>query len=802
MSSEAMTARDPVGSTPANEARPVTVDAALDLLLRHGINVAPHVAARLTAALAGDADAVLATARLLDPAQLAGAAALPDPLPLSWAVRRAFDDPLTALDPTARRVLLHAAVNVSDRADAVLAAAGVPISEAIAGPLTEYLVFAAGRFTFADPRVRIWVHETAGLAERTEAHAASARAHAACGDERLALWHRALSSLEGDRTLVEPLVALAREACSAGDAEWAHSVAREAACHATGDERAEAQTVAGIAALEAGLVDDAVDWLREPVSSTDPDTAAAALAPFIQATTLREGHVADVAIDVQLARLAHPVPRRRARDLVRGVVMAARLHAERGNAREAAELLRRARELSAEHEIAGADVERGVRWCGLFGSAAEPPHTGLADRGAARPRPDGDDAVEYALRLGRADEFPAALRALQTSERGGLRGVGPASVPAWGTRRPTPLAEAVRRVAACLIEFWAGDLTRARRELQTAARSTPVSLVFAGFGVALARRLDMCMLGRPGTFANALEATTPAATARHLGGELLVDRAIRAYFDGRLTEAATLLSLADDGAIGDRRGGLHLPGLDEAPVWGLTGRLDDAQVAASAAGRSTASRLQREAADLRALIATSPAEALATVVAHTAEVVRRLPSAFERSRVEFMLGRRLAAARDVAAARRHLVGAARLFAETGADAWAAAAESELAALPDDATVAGSSASDVHETDRRGWRGRDAGPTAPATSNAAAVPEATIETWSASLTERELEVAELVAEGRSNREVAAELFVSVRTVEAHVGRVFAKLGVHSRVELALAAHRGHGSTDAPARVPRT
>ena len=45
------------------------------------------------------------------------------------------------------------------------------------------------------------------------------------------------------------------------------------------------------------------------------------------------------------------------------------------------------------------------------------------------------------------------------------------------------------------------------------------------------------------------------------------------------------------------------------------------------------------------------------------------------------------------------------------------------------------------------------------------------------------VAELVAEGRSNKEVAAELFVSVRAVEANLSKVYAKLDVRSRTELA-------------------
>jgi DNA-binding CsgD family transcriptional regulator len=53
----------------------------------------------------------------------------------------------------------------------------------------------------------------------------------------------------------------------------------------------------------------------------------------------------------------------------------------------------------------------------------------------------------------------------------------------------------------------------------------------------------------------------------------------------------------------------------------------------------------------------------------------------------------------------------------------------------------------------------------------------------SLTDSERRVAELVAEGATNREVAATLVISTHTVDAHLRHVFAKLGIASRVQLA-------------------
>jgi DNA-binding NarL/FixJ family response regulator len=59
-----------------------------------------------------------------------------------------------------------------------------------------------------------------------------------------------------------------------------------------------------------------------------------------------------------------------------------------------------------------------------------------------------------------------------------------------------------------------------------------------------------------------------------------------------------------------------------------------------------------------------------------------------------------------------------------------------------------------------------------------------------LTERELEVLRLLAAGRGNREIAAELFISPRTASVHVSNILGKLRVASRGEAAATAYRLH------------
>jgi DNA-binding CsgD family transcriptional regulator len=59
-------------------------------------------------------------------------------------------------------------------------------------------------------------------------------------------------------------------------------------------------------------------------------------------------------------------------------------------------------------------------------------------------------------------------------------------------------------------------------------------------------------------------------------------------------------------------------------------------------------------------------------------------------------------------------------------------------------------------------------------------------WPAGLTDREVEVLRLVAQGRSNREIAAELCITGKTAGNHVEHVYAKLGVNNRTQASLAA----------------
>jgi DNA-binding CsgD family transcriptional regulator len=118
---------------------------------------------------------------------------------------------------------------------------------------------------------------------------------------------------------------------------------------------------------------------------------------------------------------------------------------------------------------------------------------------------------------------------------------------------------------------------------------------------------------------------------------------------------------------------------------------------------------------------------------------------FELGRTLLVRGRFERRFKHRAAARAALGEALELFDVLGAPLWAEIASSELARIPGRARASG----DLTETERR--------------------------------------VAELVAQGLANKEVAARLHVTVRTVEANLTKIYAKLGVRSRTELANKLH---------------
>ncbi len=67
------------------------------------------------------------------------------------------------------------------------------------------------------------------------------------------------------------------------------------------------------------------------------------------------------------------------------------------------------------------------------------------------------------------------------------------------------------------------------------------------------------------------------------------------------------------------------------------------------------------------------------------------------------------------------------------------------------------------------------------------PQSKLQNSLESLSDRELEVLQLVAAGLSNTEIAAKLIISTSTVKTHINHLFSKLGVQSRTQAVVRAH---------------
>ncbi|AXL11877.1 LuxR family transcriptional regulator [Microbacterium foliorum] len=684
--------------------------------------------ARLVSEVTGDAATVRAMAARLDFAQRQGLRALPSPLPSVPEIDALYGS--LRLTDRDRDLLLAVALHLSDSLEPILAIDGRTAAELAVSPVGDLIEMHAGRIRLIDPRLGIWLQASTAPSDTVALHTRLHHVFLSRREQVCADWHAARSSTSRSPVAASALTRTARVLAQTGKNVRAFQIAGEAAAHTSGAERDEATLVAGVSAIAAGHAVEAVRLLVGLYPDATERHRLQGLGSLLVAQAFVRGAVPELD--------AHAfAPRTDDRDdwysWTRAAALAAFLCAERGDRRGMRAWLDAMREGSAK---VGADrclrdPVVALSWLVLGDrDIDDAPGTGPLSRG-----------ILGALHAGMDGDIDRGLRLLAAWDTGMDEEVDPLVA---GCER-SPLVAAYRAVVEVLLLMWRGDIGAARIRMMRAAVALPVALPFAGLGVVISRRLDLAVLGRLGPFARALTASLPAPQRI----DRLVDRGIEAFLAGDEEEAIALMRLWHD--RGAPRPSLSVPGLEESSI-----ETDD-DPPRSAPIEPPEITLAR---GLRSRILNLPAEEWQTERASISAVARTLRSPFTRGRVEAMIGIRSIRDGEIRIGREYLADARHLLEVSGATAWTRAVECRIDRV--DAAETAPSAKDPLSSSRRAWE--------------------------AQLTARELEVAMLVVEGASNRDIADALHVSVRTVEVHLGRVFGKLDVRTRVELTVLAHR--------------
>ncbi|MCG5219052.1 LuxR C-terminal-related transcriptional regulator [Streptosporangium sp. KLBMP 9127] len=699
-------------------------DAAAELLeSRHGLLAAP-VRRELITLTGANPLALIEIAARLTPAQLAGREPLPDPLP---GGARLFGDRVTGLSAPARLVALLAAVETD--LEVVLRAAERLAAGAAGSGAVASVVAAA----FAELE-ESGLAEVSGTGVRFRHPLMRSAIHEAAAPAEVRHVHAVLAELTaGDRRAwhlagaalgqAEPVaVALAEAAERARDrgGYGAAATALTRAAELTPEPRARAVRLKDAAVAA---------WL-----AGRPGQAESLLAEA------REGVGRDITLAMEIAQL-------------RG-----RFELNSGNAAEAVRILAAGDSLDML-----ADAVEAASYVGDTAAIVE-----LGRRAAAHPEGFLRDTVAgIGLTLNGDAAGPGLLRralarAGELEDAAGYLWATAAASALGESDLATEMAERAGRVAR--VSGMTGQL--------------PVVLEFVATADRLAGRLARSQAVSEEGLALAREAGYENTVAAHLAN-LAVLAALRGEEEPCERQAREALAIALPHRVGLRAGvaayalamrelclgryasahdrfraiAVAGPGAGHPTVaWRATPDRVEAAVGAGdeAGARAALSAYERSTehaatSESRALLARCRGLAESAEEAF-GEALRLHTNPFEAARTALLLGERLRRAQRPGQARAHLRMAWETFEQAGARPWARRAQEELRA---------------------------------AGENGGAPPSGVLD----ALTPQELRIAGLVADGLSSKQIAAQLFLSPRTVEYHLYKIYPKLGIGSRTDLA-------------------
>jgi DNA-binding CsgD family transcriptional regulator len=716
----------------------IGADAADRLLAQHfGAEIAADVRRSVRDAGQGNPLALLEIPSALNAGQRLGHVPLPDPMPIGADLERILLDQIRRLPAGAQEVLLVAAAE--SEADVVLEAAGrlgidpgaLPVATA-AGLLHQR----GGGLVFRHPILRTAVYRAAGPDRRRAVHRVLAEVLTGERDADRRAWHRAAQAPGTDDSIADELAETAGRAGRRGGHATAATALQRAADLTSDPEKRAARLIgAARAAWDAGRPAQA-GALLELVDTTADPAAYAALRHVQGELELHCGLPAEgakVLLD-GAGQIAGSDPDRALQMLLDAALCA----------------------LYTSDHVALADTVRQAQQLAPVRSASEAPLVdvlaavaGMLDRNPAGP----DRLARWLDQVARSADANALVWGGAVATAIGEAGRGEsmrrrAEAVARRTAAVGTLATVLERIS--WVELNTGDLTdAAMHSLEGLELARAAALTNSACFHQAVLSWVAAVQGDERECVELAARAASAALAHGLGPHysiLLWAGGLLDLGQGRWADATVRLdAMSAPGTGHPHVARTALPDLVEAAV--RAGRDGVARAAAEryiAYTETGAPPWQRAlAARCRALI--GPGAAREELLTEALALHGPDPRPFAQARTQLLLGEHLRRERRRAEARPSLTAAAETFGRLGARPWETRARAELRA--------------TGETTRK---------RAPHTAG--------------QLTPQQVQIVRMVATGATNKEVAAQLFLSTRTVDYHLRNVFVKLGIVSRAEL--------------------
>ena len=694
---------------------------------------------RILAEARGNPLALLELPRAASPGGLVGGFGLPSAVSLPARIEASFQDRVQQLPAATQRLLLVAAADPTGEPVLLARAAatlGLPI-EALAAAEAAGLVELGLQVAFRHPLLRSAVYRAAPMDGRRAAHRALAAATDVAIDPDRKAWHRAHATGAPDEDVAGALEQSAERARGRGGLAAAGAFLERATTLTPDSQRRAKRALAAAAAKQLAGEPEAALTLLATASAGPLDEADRAILARLRGQTLldlrRPGEALPLLVDAarRLGAIDPRLPRDAYLEAVRAASVAGRLGPGMSDAARAAR--------------------------------------------AAPSRPGGPQVVDLlldglALRFtdGYAAAAPTLKRALYAlREEGGREGqsvrwpwLGRRVAPdlfaddTWDYFATRGVELARERGALAVLPLALNNLAYLRTlegRLDGAA-----ALLDEADAIALAVGVEQLMISRltlsgfrgiePDAVA-LFDATEPIAIARGEGVALTFLEHARAVLHNGLGHYEVALVAAESAATRDEllSSVWSLPELVEAATRCGQGELATAAVESLALKTDAAGTDLALGISARSRALTGDGPVAERLYREAIDRLQRTRLAVELARAHLLFGEWLRRDRRRTEARDQLRCAQDMFISMGAEAFAARAGRELLATGETAR-------------KRTDQTRD------------------------QLTAQELQIAQLARDGLSNPEIGARLFISPRTVEYHLSKVFSKLGVASREHL--------------------